>query len=625
MRPIAVVLSIFVAATLACSVAVVRRLHDPDRRWRDVTSERLVMGVPWGTLVVVAFVVAVYLFVQDGISDPSDPVTIPYRASSYFNPLGMVTSSFAHASYGHLVGNMAATLVAAPIAEYAWGHYPDGRGARSVEPSDSRLRAWWTTPWLRAVVFFPLLVIGVGLVTSLFALGPVIGFSGVVFALTAFAIVHYPVVTLVGVLGVQSALTTIYRALREPIYIYTAEPRPPTAPSWAEIAIQGHALGFFTGLVVAIAVLEHRDARPDPLRVWIAILLYALSRGLWQIYWFGEGETYVRFQGPGVAIVAILALVITVALTGSERPAVPRRLERFLAGLRPGADDHPGTVAERPLELARGIRNRRGAANATANAGADATADTSARFDRIRDIARGRRTRERTRLSNATRRGAATTVVFLVLAVVAGIAIPYNLVVVDDAAAPDDAIEIEDYTIQYVEGAENQLVSGVGFDEAIDTSGLEANGVVVVSERRNIWMEVVTDQYLAHAGDETVTVGGPGWRETVRVDRAGWEPVGNDAVYHIRMWETGGEPAVVHESDGEMADVRVDGRLVTVVPRDGEFVLEVESAETVETTTIPAEGESTAANGLTFERERGTVYALSDGTVAAVATEETYN
>ncbi|NGM70883.1 rhomboid family intramembrane serine protease [Natronolimnobius sp. AArcel1] len=611
MSPIAALLAAVIVATVVLSLAVVRRLADPDRRWRDIAGDRLIMGVPWGSLIVIAFVLAVYLFVQNGITDPSDPVTIPYRSWSYFYPLGILTASFSHASAGHLVSNLAGTVVAAPIAEYAWSHYAQTQ-PRETRPDDgmrARLRTWWTTPWIRAVVLFPLAVIAIGLLTSIFSLGPVIGFSGVVFAFVGFAIVHYPIMTLIGVIGVQSALQTLYRALQNPIYTYTAEPSPPTAPSWAEIAIQGHALGFFFGLVLALVVLERRGNRPNALHVWLAILLYAISRGLWQIYWFGENQTYILFQGPGLVIVAVLALLITVALTATERPVLPARIDRALASFRDrNADEHPGAVTDRVLEIATGNQT-----------------DTTS-IDRIRDIARATHARERTRLSRITQRSSAVLVVLLVLAVLSGMAIPVNLnVVVFDDEPGDEAIEIEDYTIEYAEEAENQLVSGIGLDELVDDSGLEATGVIVSSEQRNIWMEAIPDQQLAHTGEETVSVGGPGWRETVSVDRHGWEPVGNDPVYQVRMWEADSEPTVVHESDEKTADLRIDNRLITIVPDDGEFVLEVESSSDVETAPLPEPDEPTAANGLEFEYEDETIYAVSDGTAVAIASEETYN
>ncbi|AEH37922.1 rhomboid family intramembrane serine protease [Halopiger xanaduensis] len=622
MRWTAVALAAALAATFALSLATVSRLDRPARRWRDAAGERLVAGVPWGTLVVVAFVVCVYLFVQDGITDVSDPVTIPYRAWSFFYPLGLATAAFAHADLGHLVGNMAGTVVAAPIAEYAWGHYVPDRDADAT--AGGRLERWRTNPWVRALVLFPLAVIGIGLLTSVFALGPIIGFSGVVFAIVAFAIVHYPIATLIAAIGAQSILLTVYRAIQNPVSVHVVEQSPPTAPGWAGIAIQGHALGFFIGLVLGAVVLERRGRRPNALHVWLAILIFAFSRGLWQIYWYGEGNSFILFRGPGVVVVTVLALVITIALAGSDEPVVPRRVERFVARLR-GQDgrrsrERPKSLVDRPLEIAAGAWTR--------GAGGGDTDRSPGGLERIRELAGGRtHESDEPLLANATRRSSAFLVVLLVLAVLAGTAIPVNLAVYESTEASSEAIQIEDYTVEYAEEVENGLVSGIGVDAVVDDSGLEASGVIVSSERRNIWMEAVTSQRLSFTGEETIAVGGPGWRETVHVERVGWEPVGNEPVYQIRMWEAGEEPAVVHESTGAMADVLIENRLVTITSQDGEFVLEVASNETglIATTPLPEEGETTRAGGLAFEREDGTLYAATDGTAVAVASKETYD
>ncbi|SDR41997.1 rhomboid family intramembrane serine protease [Natronobacterium texcoconense] len=598
MLSIATLLSAVVLGTLLVSVAIVKRLQEREYghggRWQELARSRFVLGIPWGTLVVIAFVLAVYLFVQDGISDFSDPVTLPYRSWSYFYPLGIATASFSHAGPGHLISNLVGTLVAAPIAEFAWGHYPQGRDA------DDTADPPWRRPWIRALVVFPLVVIGVGLLTSLFALGPVIGFSGVVFAFAAFALVHYPIVTLIATLGVQSALYTVYSALQNPIHVYVAEPAPPTPPSWAGIAIQGHALGFFIGLVLGIALIEWRNNRPDPFHLWLALVLYAISSGLWQIYWFGEGNSFYLFQGPGVALVVALALVITLALYASERSLFPKRVERFLVRLR-GSE----WAVDRPLELAR---------------------SSSPDFGRIHEIAGGYRTERTTNLSSYSRRGGALLVVLLVLAALVGMAIPVNVVAVDASPqSPESAIEIEDYTIEYAEDVENELVSDFGIDQLGE--GLEASGVIVASEQRNLWIEAVTEQHLAYTGNETVTVGGPGWRSSVVVERAGWEPVGNEPVYQIRMAERGEDQQVVYESSEVQADVLVENRTITVLSEDGEFRLEVASAETgiAETAAIPETDESTSAAGVQFEHEDGTIYAMTDETVVAVASEETYD
>ncbi|MFA9428035.1 rhomboid family intramembrane serine protease [Natronorubrum sp. A-ect3] len=599
-----VVLPLLTVATMLVSIVVIRRLHQPDRQWGAVARSRLVLGIPWGSVLVIGFVCGVYLFVQDGITAFDDPVTIPYRAYSYFYPLGMLTASLSHAGPSHLIGNLSGAIVVAPIAEYAWGHYPNGRDEHTTD-------SWYTNPWVRALVIFPLAVVGIAILTSLFALGPVIGFSGVVFAFAAFALVHYPIVTIVGVLGVQGVLLTLYRALQNPIGVYVAESSPPSAPSWAGIAIQGHALGFFIGLVLGIALLRKRGLRPDPFRLWLAILLYGFAQGLWQLYWFGSENTYILFQGPGVLIVTTLALVVTLAIAAPQSLIVPQRLEHILTR---GRRRRPDSPLDRSLEIARGAGDR-------------ATA-TPPRLERISELATGARSRGSSWLWNVDPRRTASVIVLLVLAILAGMAIPLNLFVLDDATASSDAaVEIEDYTIQYAESAENELTAPIRVGPLEDAVSIESSGVIVASEQRQLWLEAVPAQRLSFTGNESVVVGGPGWRETVHVERTGWEPVGNDTVYQVELWADGDEPQLAHESNSSRADIRIDNRTVTLTAENSAFGLEVESleTETVETTAIPEDGSSATAGGLTFDRDDETIYASSNGTRIAVASKETYN
>ncbi|WP_222919059.1 rhomboid family intramembrane serine protease [Natrinema sp. SYSU A 869] len=611
MLSLTALLTVLVAAVLVGSIAVVRRVHRPTRRWRDVLQSRFVYGVPWGSLIVIAFVVCVYLFVQDGITNVDDPVTIPYRTWSYFYPLGMATAAFSHAGPSHLIGNLAGTVVVAPLAEFIWGHYP-------AESDPTRANAWHTDPRVRAFAVFPLVVIGIGLVTSLFALGPVIGFSGVVFAFAGFTITHYPIVTIVGTLGVQSVVLRLFYALRHPISVYTAQPSPPSAPSWAGIAIQGHALGLFLGFVLGIALLERRGERPNPLRLWLAVLLFGFSKRLWAIYWFGGENTYVLYQGLGVAVVSVLALVVTLSMTASERPLVPRRLEGLFtqsARPTPRSDGSGRPSIDRVLELA----------DASYRDGA-----VTARIDRVREIAAGTRTRARdsSSLLDLSRKQTAFLAVICILAVLAGIAIPTNFLVVDETtASSDSAVQIEDYTIEYVEDVQNGLVSGIGIDALESDEGLESSGVIVSSDEREIWIEAVSAQRLAFTGEETVSVGGPGWRETAHVERIGWEPVGNDTVYQVWLGEDGETNELAYESNESRAEARIAGRNVTIGSDDGTFVLEVASTENdaVATTPIPDVNETTMAGGVTFDHENESIYAAVDGTRVAVASEETYD
>ncbi|WP_049925003.1 rhomboid family intramembrane serine protease [Halopiger goleimassiliensis] len=609
---VGVALTALALLTVLGSVAVVRRLHDPDRGWYEVASSRLVYGVPWGTFVVMAFVLVVYLFVQDGITAFSDPVSIPFRAWSYFSPLGMAVGSFAHVDAGHLIGNLAGTLVVAPIAEFVWGHYPDGRNGEATGSSSAAAStARWHTPWVRAVVVFPAVVVAIGLVTSLFSLGPVIGFSGVVYAFAGFAIVRYPIGTLVASTLVQSAVLTLYRTLETPILYYVAEPSPPTAPSWANVAIQGHALGFLVGLVLGIVLLQRRGEQGNPVRLWVAIALFAFYKGLWQIYWFGEGNAFYLLRGPGIVVVLVLAVVITVAITASTRPL--RSRDDVSDPETPASADVIRSAVVRPLELAQGAYRD------------DASAP---RFERVRALTTGTRRSLAKPLSPKTCRGAAFTAVVVVLAIVAGMAIPTNLFVLSDpAAAGETSVDVADYTVEYGEGVENQLVSGIGIEAITDNAGLEAYGVIVSSEERNMWWEVVSADYLEYAGQASIVVGGPGWRETVHAERRGWTPVGNGTVYQIHLWADGEAPQLAYESGGEYADVRIDDRSVALVPHEGEFVIGVGSRddeEPFETAPIPEANASVEIDGITFERDDARIYASVDGTEVAVAEQETY-
>ncbi|ELY99090.1 rhomboid family protein [Natrialba chahannaoensis JCM 10990] len=663
MRPVTALFAAIIVTTFALSVAVVSRLHRPGTRWRNITRQRLLFGVPWGSLVVIGTVIAVYLFVQDGITNLTEPVTIPYRAWSYFTPLGIATASFSHASLGHLTGNLAGAAVAAPIAEYAWGHYPsrnrtDEPRSRDDERGRVRSRLEWlrTTPWIRAFILFPLAVIVLGLVTSLFGLGPVIGFSSIIFAFAGFAIVHYPIATLIATVAVQSALLTVSRALQDAVSVYVATPSPATAPSWAGIAIQGHALGFFLGLVLGLLVLERRNERPNPFHLWLAVLLYAFSKGLWQIYWFGEGNSYLLFRGPGVAIVVVLALVITLASAAPDRP-VPKRPVRSLlrrltsSGSRNGRrtsksssvsnggpDATHRSRIERVLELS-GAGAKGGSEDGSEDEFNPSSPDiTGDRRDRIRELSIGAtpdsgekphtQTVAGTTASRMTQRGVAFLAVALVLAVLAGMAIPVNLAVVEstsDGAAPG-AIEVGGYIVEYDENASNELVSGIGLDVAINDSGLAGSGVIVSNERHSIWLEAVTKEQLEATGSETVTVGEPGWRETVHVERTGWEPVGGESVYQVWLWLEGDEEnrQLAYESEESIAEAIINGRTVTLGSDAGEFVLEVEEIETeaTSTTAVPGENEAVEAGGVVFERTEDVLVASSDGTEVVIATME---
>lgn len=293
---------------------VIWRLARPDGRWGQVLRRRLVLGVPWGTLTVAGFVLCVYLFLQGGLESWHRPVVIPFRAWSYFYPLGILTGGFAHSGANHLVGNLLGTLAFGTLAEYAWGHFPTERGSSTF--SSPR-----TNPFVR-IGAFVLASLVAAVFTAAFSLGPVIGFSGVVFAYAGFALIRYPIGTLVIVLA-GSVISLAYRALEEPTMVVKAQPRFST-PWWADVAIQGHAVGLVAGVLLATLLVRRRGWRPNPAHLFLAALLFAVDRGMWAVYTFLGESRFELFRAGGLALVVLLAGLIAAAPTASPRTLVAR-------------------------------------------------------------------------------------------------------------------------------------------------------------------------------------------------------------------------------------------------------------------------------------------------------------
>lgn len=296
----------------AVSGAVLVRFSD-DRQLFAPLRERLVLGVPWGTLAVVVVVYGIYFVLQGG-NEPGGPNVVGYRSWSLWYPQGLVLSSFAHASKSHLFGNLLGTLAFAPIVEYAWSHYPTKRGSQSF----SSLR---TNPFARIGAF----VVGVfvaGLVDSLFVPGAVIGFSGVVFMFAGFALVARPLATVLAILGLR-VLGLVRRAVVDPVSVAVAEPSFVT-PGWALTALQGHVFGMLVGVLLGVALVRRREERPDLRYLWFGALVFAVTRSMYALYWFEGENRFVLLRGLGTAGVFLLASLVALAALSSERRVIPR-------------------------------------------------------------------------------------------------------------------------------------------------------------------------------------------------------------------------------------------------------------------------------------------------------------
>ncbi|MDS0258479.1 rhomboid family intramembrane serine protease [Haloarcula sp. S1CR25-12] len=300
---------VVVLAVLAVGVAARRLVGD---RLAAPLRRRLLLGVPWGTLLTAAGVLAIYLFVQRAFWH-ADLLVIPFRTWSYFYPVGMLMGPFTHGSVSHVTGNLMGTLVYGTVVEYVWGHYPQRRG----ESSFGSLR---TNPFAR-ILAVPVVMVVVGVFTGVFALGPIVGFSGVVFALAGFALVTRPYLFLGGLLSSQ-VLGLVYRAILSPEPTVGGSIQYVTPP-WANIAIQGHAIGLLAGVFLGTILLYVRSERPDPSKVFFATLVFAVVQGLWAVYLPLGGGRYTLFRWLGTALVFLLALLVAAATIYTDRRALP--------------------------------------------------------------------------------------------------------------------------------------------------------------------------------------------------------------------------------------------------------------------------------------------------------------
>jgi membrane associated rhomboid family serine protease len=624
---------------IAASLFAVWRLDRPDGRWGAVLRTRFVLGIPWGTLLTAGFVLSVYLFVQGGWDHWYRPVTIPFRSWSYLYPLGVVTAPFSHTGTGHLIGNLIGTLALGTLAEFAWGHFPRERGSTSF----SSLR---TNPLAR-VLAVPAAAIAVGLFTSLFAIGPVIGFSGVVFAFAGFALVRYPLATVVA-LAAGEVLQLFYTALGNPITTARAAPGF-GSPWWAEIAIQGHAIGLLGGALLGAALVRRRGVRPPALRLWLGVLIFAVGQSLWAVYWFRGGEQFVLYRALGAVLVLALAVLVAASVAASDRPVSARALRAYddtAKRLRHAAGRLRPTDANRPTD------------------GGRPSGPLSAFVGGVAGLSRlGRGLRSP---FAARRRAAAAVVLALALAALAGPAIPVNLTTVDgtgidaalggsaaanatnatdapgvvNATGPTNAtdatgvapatvgatagtVSVREYTVAYAENVTNRLVSAIDVAAFGETTRVNTSGVIVVNERRHLWTTAISADRLAFSGARSVRLGGVGWRASVWADRSGWT-AGEETAYRVTLDSSNGPERLAYTSEPIDTGATIDGRNVSIDPRGANFSVVVARANaTPARVPIPAANETVTATGITFGVRDGNLFAATNDTRVRIATRET--
>lgn len=537
---------------LALAAVVLHRFSSDENGLVGTVKDRFVLGVPWGTLVVVALVYAIYYLVQGG-GQRGGPIVVGFRSWSYWYPQSMLFSSFTHSSHSHLMGNLFGTLAFAPIVEYAWGHYPrsadqadmgksvSDHGLGSRESRLDRYGRWLEHPAVRIGTFVGVVFV-VGIVGSLIVPGAAIGFSGVVFAFAGFALVTFPIAAVLAIVGIQ-VVRLVYRSFTDPFVLAQAQERF-VRPSWADVAVQGHLYGLLIGVLLALVLLRYRDHSPNLRHVFFAVLVFAVSRSLQSIYWFLGNEGYVLFQALGTAGVILLATIIAVATIENDRLLVSR------------------------IDL---------------------------------------------RVSTAV----VGFIVALVLAL-ALLGVPYNLVSVTGGEEVEDGIEIQDYTVTYAEGVENKYISALDLP-VYQGPSVRMSGVIVVSEKRNVWERSVSREQLEIDGSATVVLGDATWRETVRIQRTQWTVAGGNISYQV-FGRHDGAYYRLFESDLAVAQPTIDGKTIAIQPAASQSEIVVVANETVlGVEPVPADGKHVQIENLSFERENNRLFVAHERTELLLA------
>ncbi|MDZ7730476.1 MAG: hypothetical protein U5K37_05515 [Natrialbaceae archaeon] len=181
-------------------------------------------------------------------------------------------------------------------------------------------------------------------------------------------------------------------------------------------------------------------------------------------------------------------------------------------------------------------------------------------------------------------------------------------------------LTVNEYTVQYAEGVENELISFVDLSAlGLDTS-TQASGVIVSSEERHIWWEERSASQLAHSGSETIYLGGLGQRESVTVTRMGWTPIGNASVYQVYL-SHGDRRVLGYESSARRVHGTFAGRNLSIESDEGTFQVLIESPTDRTSVPIPSTNESVTSGPLTLERSESSLYGVIGETRVRIATQ----
>jgi membrane associated rhomboid family serine protease len=196
----------------------------------------------------------------------------------------------------------------------------------------------------------------------------------------------------------------------------------------------------------------------------------------------------------------------------------------------------------------------------------------------------------------------AVALLALGVAVLAVSGLAYSLVLVSSGEAVEDGVEVQDYSVAYVDGAQDQYVGALELPGVGSPLSATRSGVVVASDRRNAWGLAVSAGELAFDGQATVTVGGPAWRETVFVDRTQWSFVDGNTTFRVRGFHDNRQ-RLLHTASPAVGNPRIDGVNVSIAATADGYDLRLRRNDsTLFEGPVPARNETVTTGTLTFER-----------------------
>jgi hypothetical protein len=147
-----------------------------------------------------------------------------------------------------------------------------------------------------------------------------------------FTLVNCPIATVLALAATQ-VIQLLNAAVRTPRLTASAGQRFIT-PWWADIALQGHYLGFMFGVVAGLFFASERGRRPDALKLFFAGLVVTVAESMWAIYWFRGNGHFVLFRAFGLALVLLLLVLIVIATSSSDGPLPFGGSKRAVLGRR---------------------------------------------------------------------------------------------------------------------------------------------------------------------------------------------------------------------------------------------------------------------------------------------------